>query len=64
MKEVLSRRFARMDASNRPDVILLDGGRGQLNAVHESLKTLTLTALLLSPYPRGRNVMPEKSFTI
>lgn len=37
MKEVLKRRFDRMAPDNRPDVILLDGGLGQLHAVHESL---------------------------
>ncbi len=38
MKEVLTRRFNRMAPENRPDVILLDGGLGQLHAVHEALK--------------------------
>ncbi|MBR6356254.1 MAG: excinuclease ABC subunit UvrC, partial [Alphaproteobacteria bacterium] len=37
MKEVLIRRFERMSDENRPDVILLDGGLGQLHAVHEAL---------------------------
>lgn len=56
--------FARMDASNRPDVILLDGGRGQLNAVHESLKNFDLDGIAIIAITRGPERMPEKSFTI
>ncbi len=37
MKEVLNRRFAHMTEENRPDVILIDGGQGQLNAVINAL---------------------------
>ena len=40
MKEVLSRRFARMDASNRPDVILLDGGRGHVSVIRELMREI------------------------
>ena len=42
MKEVLKRRFEKLTPQNKPDVILLDGGIGQLNAVHESLKEYNL----------------------
>ena len=43
MKEVLKRRFDRMSPENKPDVILLDGGLGQLHAVHEALKDYDLS---------------------
>lgn len=62
MKEVLSRRFARMDASNRPDVILLDGGRGQLNAVHESLKNFDLDGIAIIAISKGPERNAGKEF--
>ena len=33
MKEVLSRRLARLDETNYPDLIIIDGGKGQLSSV-------------------------------
>lgn len=33
MKEVLSRRLARLDKTNYPDLIIIDGGKGQLSSV-------------------------------
>jgi excinuclease ABC subunit C len=45
MREVLGRRFARLEAEDPdrsrgewPDLLLIDGGRGQLNAVTETLE--------------------------
>ncbi len=50
MREVMRRRFARAkkereegDASNWPDLVLIDGGLGQLNAVIEALAGLDLS---------------------
>ncbi|MEZ5997999.1 MAG: excinuclease ABC subunit UvrC [Hyphomonas sp.] len=50
MREVMRRRFARAkkereegDASNWPDLVLIDGGLGQLNAVIEALAEIDLT---------------------
>ena len=44
MREVLSRRFAKLaqehDSGEWPDILIIDGGRGQLNAVHEVLYEL------------------------
>lgn len=47
MKEVLYRRFAEMDEGNEkfakaPDLILLDGGKGHLNAVLEMFRELDI----------------------
>ncbi len=53
MQEVLRRRFARMTPENKPDVILLDGGRGQLNAVHESLKDFDLDGIRIIAISKG-----------
>jgi len=57
MKEVLQRRFARMNADNRPDVILLDGGVGQLHAVHEALADYDLGGITIIAISKG----PERN---
>lgn len=45
MQEVLHRRYSRLLEENAPlpDLIIVDGGKGQLNAAWESLKNLELT---------------------
>jgi len=44
MKEVLTRRYARLLDENQslPQLIVIDGGKGQLSAAHEALSTLHL----------------------
>lgn len=53
MKEVLLRRFAKMTDENKPDVILLDGGLGQLHAVHEALKDYDLDGIAIIAISKG-----------
>ena len=53
MKEVLLRRFDKMTEDNRPDVILIDGGRGQLNAVHEVLRDYDLNGINIIAISKG-----------
>lgn len=53
MKEVLARRFAKMSPENRPDIILLDGGRNQLNAVLEALKDFNLDEISIIAISKG-----------
>ena len=53
MKEVLLRRFARLDESNKPDVILLDGGKGQLSAVLDCLKDYDLSDIAIIAISKG-----------
>lgn len=62
MKEVLSRRFARMTPENKPDVILLDGGLGQLHAVHESLKDYDLSGIAVIAISKGPERNAGKEF--
>jgi len=57
MKEVLLRRFEKMTPENRPDLIILDGGRGQLNAVHEALKKYDLSGITIVAIAKG----PERN---
>lgn len=57
MKEVLLRRFAKMTPENKPDVILLDGGLGQLHAVHEALADFDLSGIAIIAISKG----PERN---
>lgn len=62
MKEVLKRRFDRMSPENKPDVILLDGGLGQLHAVHESLKGYDLKDIAIIAISKGVDRNAGKEF--
>lgn len=62
MKEVLSRRFAKMTPENKPDVILLDGGRGQLNAVHDCLAEFDLEGIAIIAISKGPDRNAGKEF--
>lgn len=62
MKEVLLRRFNRMAPENKPDVILLDGGRGQLNAVHEALAAFDLSGIAIIAISKGPERNAGKEF--
>ena len=62
MKEVLTRRFERMSDDNRPDVILLDGGLGQLHAVHEALKNYDLSGIAIIAISKGPDRNAGKEF--
>lgn len=62
MQEVLQRRFAKMTPENKPDVILLDGGRGQLNAVYESLQGFDLSGIAIIAISKGSERNAGKEF--
>lgn len=53
MKEVLLRRFEKMTPENKPDLIILDGGRGQLNAVHDALSAYDLSGITIVAIAKG-----------
>ena len=62
MKEVLKRRFERMSKENKPDVILLDGGLGQLHAVHEALKDYDTSSINIIAISKGVERNAGKEF--
>ena len=62
MKEVLKRRFDKMSDENKPDVILLDGGLGQLHAVHEILKNYNLDGINIIAISKGVDRNAGKEF--
>jgi len=71
MREVLTRRFSRAlkedperESGQWPDLILLDGGRGQLSSAREALADLGLGDLALAAIAKGpdRNAGRERIF--
>lgn len=62
MKEVLLRRFERMSDENRPDIILLDGGLGQLHAVHDALNGYNLDGITIIAISKGPDRNAGKEF--
>ncbi len=62
MREVLKRRFDKMTKENKPDVILLDGGRGQLNAVYEALEGYDLQGIEIIAISKGPERNAGKEF--
>ncbi len=55
MKEVLYRRFAKITPENKPDVVLIDGGRNQLNAVMSALFGLDLSDITFIAISKGED---------
>lgn len=53
MREVLNRRFSKMTTENKPDVIIIDGGVGQLNAVYEALEGFNLAGITVVAMSKG-----------
>ena len=51
-----------MAPNNKPDVILLDGGLGQLHAVHESLKDYDLSDIAVIAISKGPERNAGKEF--
>ena len=62
MKEVLTRRFNKMTEENKPDIILLDGGLGQLNAVHDCLSGFDLNGISIIAISKGEDRNAGKEF--
>ena len=60
MRQALQRRYARIQAGEgqMPDLLLIDGGKGQLNAVAEVLRDLGIDDLLLLGVAKGPDRRP------
>ncbi|MAG00755.1 MAG: excinuclease ABC subunit C [Acidiferrobacteraceae bacterium] len=60
MRQALERRFRRESIENGalPDVLLIDGGKGQLSIADEVLSSLSLTAIILVGVSKGRSRRP------
>lgn len=58
MYEVVSRRLARGLAQNDlPDLLVIDGGKGQLGAAHAALRDFNVTTLDLISLAKARNLV-------
>ena len=60
IKQAISRRFARVKAGEAPapDVLFIDGGRGQLNSALEALQELAFPALRIVGVAKGTGRRP------
>jgi len=69
LREIVSRRYKSQENKNDfPDVILIDGGKGQLNAVQDLFPDVTFVSLakreetiFLQNFPRGK-VLDQKTY--
>lgn len=63
MKEVLTRRFSHLDDWGKPDLIIIDGGKGQLSSVMEIVEGLGIEGIdIVSLAKRNEEVfLPHKS---
>ncbi|MCE2390476.1 MAG: excinuclease ABC subunit UvrC [Proteobacteria bacterium] len=55
MREVLRRRLTRLDSDPAPDLLLLDGGKGQLGAVRGVLRDLEIEGISLASLAKQRD---------
>ena len=55
MREALRRRLARLDTEPAPDLILLDGGKGQLNTVRALLADMGIEGIALASLAKERD---------
>ncbi|MFQ5696858.1 MAG: excinuclease ABC subunit UvrC [Myxococcota bacterium] len=56
MREVLARRFRRLQEEQAPDLILLDGGKGQLAAVRAVMMDRGITGIELAAIAKERDL--------
>jgi excinuclease ABC subunit C len=61
MRQVLQRRFRNMpEPGQRPDVVLIDGGKGQLSAAAQALAGLGVEGMLLVGVAKGQGRRPGR----
>ena len=55
MQQALNRRYSRIQSGEGvlPDILFIDGGKGQLNAAHEILEELAVTGVLMVGVAKG-----------
>ena len=53
LRQVLTRRFSKLDKNNKPDAILIDGGKGQLSVAIEVFKELGIKDIKFACIAKG-----------
>ncbi|MCX7765718.1 MAG: excinuclease ABC subunit UvrC [Candidatus Sumerlaeia bacterium] len=63
IKEVITRRYKRLQAEEKemPDLILIDGGKGQLNIAQEVLNELGIRDIALAAIAKGRDLVLRRA---
>ena len=65
MEEVIGRRFQRLknEGKSMPDLILIDGGKGQVNAAHNILSILNLNITVIGLAKKNEHVFLQNKST-
>jgi excinuclease ABC subunit C len=64
LREILERRFARLAQEPAPDLVLLDGGKGQLNAARAVLRDLGVAEVALAALAKEREQAGPRARTL
>jgi len=66
MRQVLSRRYERVnaEAGKIPDLVLIDGGRGQVSAARAAMVELGMNDIAIVESPRAPNASPARELII
>ena len=64
MREVITRRFSKLPNDDLPDLLCIDGGKGQLSSALQQLEALSITGLAVLGIAKGEGRKPglEKLF--
>ncbi|MCE3255900.1 MAG: uvrC [Rickettsiaceae bacterium] len=72
LRQVLTRRFKKMEENTKPDLVIIDGGKGQLNAANEVFKKIGIE-IPFTAMSKGENrnageewfhIVNKQSFTL
>ena len=65
MREMFTRRFKKLDSVNRPDIIFVDGGKGQLGVVKKVMSDMKVEGIKIVGISKGpdRNAGRETFYT-
>ncbi|MBP8975773.1 MAG: excinuclease ABC subunit C [Bacteroidetes bacterium] len=62
MREIIERRYSKITDETKPDLIVIDGGRGQLSSAQEILRSLNLDIPILGLAKRLEEIyLPDQS---
>ena len=62
LREVIRRRFKKIDQSSLPDLIIIDGGKGQLSAVTDEFNNMNIDNVNMVAMSKGLNRNSGREF--